>query len=137
MCQIIQLGVRLDMYLTIKTSDEIAEICLYNEHELEKEKKWDAGYELSETILTEIDNILGSDFDLLFGIVVFVGPGSFTGLRIGISVANALAYGKNISIVGEGGNDWINNGIDRLMSGENDKIVTPKYGGEANITQPH
>lgn len=36
-------------------------------------------------------------------IVVHTGPGSFTGLRIGVTTANALAYALNIPIVGIAG----------------------------------
>jgi tRNA threonylcarbamoyladenosine biosynthesis protein TsaB len=33
------------------------------------------------------------------GVVCFKGPGSFTGLRIGLTVGNALAYAQNIPVV--------------------------------------
>lgn len=124
------------MYLAIKTADKVSEIYLYNDLVLTKEKKWEAGRELSKSLLSEIKKIISGDFNILKGLIVFVGPGSFTGLRIGISVMNALAYGKNLPIVGENGDDWAEKGIKRLQNGENDKIVMPEYGGEANITTP-
>jgi tRNA threonylcarbamoyl adenosine modification protein YeaZ len=36
----------------------------------------------------------------LEGVIVCLGPGSFTGIRIGLSVANAFAWSLNIPIVG-------------------------------------
>ena len=69
-------------------------------------------------------------------LIVFTGPGSFTGLRIGITTMNSLAYGLDIPIVGVNGEKWIENGLQRLNDGENDRIITPHYGAEANITSP-
>jgi len=70
------------------------------------------------------------------GLVVYQGPGSFTGLRIGITVFNTLAYTNKWPIVGTTGDNWRQAGIQRLEQGENDEIVLPEYGGEANITTP-
>jgi tRNA A37 threonylcarbamoyladenosine modification protein TsaB len=72
----------------------------------------------------------------LSGLVVFKGPGSFTGLRIGITVMNSLAYANGLPIVGITGERWQQEGLQRLAAGENDTIVMPEYGGEANITKP-
>lgn len=125
------------MYLAIKTSDKITELYLYDGLTFKKEKKLEVGRELSKVLLGEINNIVGDDgFDVLNGLIMFIGPGSFTGLRIGISTMNALAYGKALPIVGVKGEDWLQQGIKRLKNKENDKIVLPEYGGEANITQP-
>ncbi len=42
-----------------------------------------------------------SKFEFLEGIEVETGPGSFTGLRVGVSVANALGYSLNIPVNGK------------------------------------
>lgn len=75
-------------------------------------------------------------FKKITGIVVFRGPGSFTGLRIGITVANALADSLGIPIVGEGNSNWLETGRERLSQHENDRLILPLYGAPANISQP-
>lgn len=55
----------------------------------------------SQTVLFTIDKILKENklkIDQVNGIMVDEGPGSFTGLRIGISIANALGFLLGISI---------------------------------------
>lgn len=41
------------------------------------------------------------DFSDLEGVEVEEGPGSFTGLRVGVSVANALGFALNIPVNGK------------------------------------
>ena len=41
------------------------------------------------------------EFKDLKEVEVEIGPGSFTGLRVGVSVANALGYSLNIPVNGK------------------------------------
>ena len=56
----------------------------------------------SETMLNMVENVLAnartavSDIDLF---AVSAGPGSFTGVRIGVSIIKGLAFGRNIPCV--------------------------------------
>jgi len=100
---------------------------------------WEAGRELAKGLLGFLERELSfhnKAWADVTGIVVYKGPGSFTGLRIGITVCNSLAYASELPIVGTTGDDWRNDGCKRLAQGENDAIVLPEYGGEANITAP-
>jgi len=100
---------------------------------------WEANRDLAKGLLGYIQSQLesqGKTWKSLTGLGVFKGPGSFTGLRIGITVLNTISYSEGIPIVGETGEAWQKNAVERLLAGESDKIVLPEYGGEANITQP-
>ena len=83
--------------------------------------------------LPEPDDRIFADLE---GLLVFRGPGSFTGLRIGITVMNTIAYGQNIPIVGTNGDDWLDDGVSYLQNEENHQVVLPEYGAEARITKP-
>jgi tRNA threonylcarbamoyladenosine biosynthesis protein TsaB len=125
--------------LTLRTDKPEAEIGLYdNETQLAYEI-WTAHRELAETIHKKLSNLLtqlNKSIDNIEGIVCFKGPGSFTGLRIGLTVANALVYAQGIPVVAKSNSNWIEEGIRDLLDGQNDKVALPEYGAEANITQP-
>jgi tRNA threonylcarbamoyladenosine biosynthesis protein TsaB len=127
------------LILTIRTDKPEAELGLYDDAKQLSYLAWLAHRELAETIHLKLKTILDEnkkDLHEILGIVFFKGPGSFTGLRIGASVANALADALEAHIVGETGDQWLQQGIDRLGSGADDKLVLPEYGSEPHITLP-
>jgi tRNA threonylcarbamoyladenosine biosynthesis protein TsaB len=127
------------LILTIKTDQPEAELALYEDDDLQNKVSWQAHRQLAETIHAKIKELLakqGQTTDDIKGIVCFKGPGSFTGLRIGLSVGNALAYGLAVSVVSQEGQDWQVIGIKRLITGENEVTAMPEYGAEAHITKP-
>lgn len=124
--------------LAVKTDQPEAEICLYDGNTVLKKETWTAHRQLAETIHAKAAELLKScdkDWQDIKGIVCFKGPGSFTGLRIGMSVANAIAYGVDAKIVSEQGKQWREDGIKRLQSGDTEVVAMPEYGAEAHITQ--
>ncbi len=126
------------MILYIDTSTPVCKLT-FTGGTVELERSWEAGRKLSLGLLSFIQDSLheaGTDWAGIAGIVVFRGPGSFTGLRIGASVMNALANARNISIVGTAGDEWKQLGCTRLEAGESDQVVIPDYGADANITTP-
>ena len=123
--------------LTIRTDKPEAEIGLYDGQRQLEYEVWHAHRELSTTIHAKVEALLTRQHKQLQdveGIVGFAGPGSFTGLRIGLNVANVLAYGLQIPVVGAQ-EDWIESGIARLESGDHDIIALPEYGAPVHITQ--
>ena len=125
--------------LTIRTDKSISEIAIYEDKNKLQEAKWEAHRTLADSIHLQIKKLLETsklDWHNIQGLVCFKGPGSFTGLRIGISVANALSYSLNCPVVSQAGDNWQSIGIDRLLNHENEKVALPEYGAEAKITKP-
>jgi len=127
------------LIVTIRTDQPIAEVGLFADGEQLAYVRWEAHRALSATLHRKIDDMLHEhhkSFADLQGIVCFKGPGSFTGLRIGLAVANALAYSLHIPIVSVLGEDWRQSGIDSILQGDNEAIALPLYGAPVHITQP-
>ena len=128
------------MILTIRTDNPEAEVGLFKSDGTEVSyKKWQAHRELEATLLASIEQLLNeadAEKTVLTGVVVYAGPGSFTGLRIGFTVANTLSAGLGIGNVKSGGPDWVKNGISLLSSVKTPQILLPDYVGQANITKP-
>lgn len=127
------------LVLTLRTDKPEAELGLYTDDKQIDYESWQAHRELSETIHKKLDELLtrqGKSLQDVGGIVGFQGPGSFTGLRIGLTVANTLAYGLGIPALTSAGDDWQKTGIQRLKAGEADKVLLPEYGSSPHITKP-
>lgn len=125
------------MILAVRSDKPEAEIYLLdNNGTVVRQKIWDAGRTLAKNLLGELDELVNGDFDQLTGLIAYKGPGSFTGLRIGITTQNAIAYGKQLPIVGTTGENWLADGVQRLQDNQNDKIVLPDYGAAPHITKP-
>ena len=100
------------------------------------QKLWQADRTLAHDLPGEVDKLVNGNYGQLSGIIVYKGPGSFTGLRIGITVANAIAYGQSLPIVAVAGDNWLADGVNQLKDGADDKIALPEYGAAPHITPP-
>ncbi len=91
----------------------------------EREYKWESGRDLAENLHAFIKEKLfenDADFSDITEITFMSGPGSFTGLRIGAAVVNALASELNIPLYDHNGNKV--------------PVILPIYDRPANISKP-
>lgn len=128
------------MILGIRTDSHEAELYLYRIEGREiASVRWLADRELAHYLLKKIEEFLKSqnaEWGNIKGLFVFKGPGSFTGLRIGLTVMNTIAYSRNLPIVGGEGENWVEKSLERLLAGEDEKMILPVYGLPVRITKP-
>ena len=91
----------------------------------DKEYQWESGRDLAENLHAFLRDKLaenGADFSDISEITFMSGPGSFTGLRIGAAVVNALASELNVPLY-----DHLGNKV---------PVILPIYDRPANISKP-
>jgi len=108
-------------------------------------KTWVSQHNQSDELLPNIDKLLkkqGIEPTQLNSVAVNLGPGSFTGLRVGISVANAFGYGLQIPVIGKA--NLTGNAQERIgqllkLTANTKKFrqVLPEYGRPPRITKPN
>ena len=127
------------MILALRSDKPEAELYLFDDGKKIAEIKWEAHRELADTLLSKIKEILVNNNvadNEITGIIMHTGEGSFTGLRIGTTVANAMSYSLGVPIVEAEGENWINEGLGKITSSKPGNLVVPKYNAEPNISQP-
>jgi tRNA threonylcarbamoyladenosine biosynthesis protein TsaB len=91
------------LLLAIDTATRFAGLALYDGETVRSESYWYSHNNHSVELMPELVRMLdrqGLSAQDLAVIGVAIGPGSFTGLRIGLSVAKGLAQARDIPILG-------------------------------------
>lgn len=91
------------MFLAIDTATEFAGLALYDEDTLWAEEIWHAARNHTVELMPRLNRMLQKanlKVSELEGIAVSIGPGSYTGVRIGVAVAKGLALPYNLSVIG-------------------------------------
>ncbi len=91
------------MQLAIDTSTNTASVALVQDSEVLAELTWRSGQNHTVELLPQLAHLLNQaklNLQSASGIIVARGPGSFNGLRVGVSTAKGLAFSLGIPIVG-------------------------------------
>lgn len=93
------------MLVAIDTSTDIASLALVRDSLVLAELTWRSGQNHTIQLLPNLEHLLklvGADARSIEGVIVAKGPGSFNGLRVGISAAKGLAFSLGVPIAGIG-----------------------------------
>ena len=89
--------------LAIDTSTLAAGLALYRDGGVLAELQWPAGRAQTSALLAEVERLLmlaGLAVGELGAVATATGPGSFNGLRVGMSAAKGLAFALDVPLVG-------------------------------------
>lgn len=91
------------MVLAIETSTLQGSAALVDGSGLKASRQWRGPSSHSETLTAEIEELLHESLlspHQLSALAVDIGPGSFTGIRVGVNAARALAYALDRPLMG-------------------------------------
>ena len=91
------------LFLAIETSSVQGSLALFRDRDVVKEVHFDKGLTCVRDIAEHVRSALQSEgltVRALEGIAVSVGPGSYTGVRVGVTAAKTLGFALEIPVVG-------------------------------------
>ncbi|MBQ7454154.1 MAG: tRNA (adenosine(37)-N6)-threonylcarbamoyltransferase complex dimerization subunit type 1 TsaB [Selenomonadaceae bacterium] len=88
--------------LAIETATRAASVAVIFDGKILAETVRSSPQSFSETLLPQVEEVIkvSDAFQKIDAVAVSIGPGSFTGLRIGLATAKALVYAWGTKIIG-------------------------------------
>ena len=89
------------MFLSLDSSAVTASVALTDGDRVIKSEFVNSGLTHSETLLPMVKRVMGdNEFSSLDAVAITAGPGSFTGVRIGVATVKGIAFAGNIPCYG-------------------------------------
>jgi tRNA threonylcarbamoyl adenosine modification protein YeaZ len=113
------------MLLAIDTSTESASLALVQDSQVLAETTWRCGQNHSMELLPRLAHLLNEakiELQSIDCVMVAKGPGSFNGLRVGLSTAKGLAFSLGIPIIGVSSLE-----LEAYQHAENDLPICPIF----------
>ncbi len=123
--------------LAIDTATQYISIALHDGQQVRAEQTWFSqnhhSAELAPAVATLLDHA-GMTPDDLVALAVSIGPGSYTGLRIGVALAKGIASAKKLPLVGVSTLDVLASGqppspgaLILVLRAGRDRVTTARY----------
>lgn len=130
----------------IDTSSDRAGVALFDGHD-DSVIAWNANRNHTVDTLAQLDHLLrlsGWSLQQLDGIVVATGPGSFSALRVGLSIAKALAFSLQVPMIGIPTTDaiagqfaWTTRPVLAVMRAGRGRVVWSHYAERRPLGAPN
>jgi tRNA threonylcarbamoyladenosine biosynthesis protein TsaB len=91
------------MLLAVDTSTTQVGLALYNENEVLAEMIWTSKQHHTSQLASALSDLMKRcdvTMDKVEALGVAIGPGSFTSLRVGLSLVKGIAFARNIPVIG-------------------------------------
>jgi tRNA threonylcarbamoyladenosine biosynthesis protein TsaB len=129
----------------IDTSSDRAGVALFDGHDVSV-LAWNAHRRHTVDTLAQLDHLLelaGIPVHQIDGVAVAIGPGSFSALRVGLSIAKGLVFSLNVPIVGIPTTDaiaahlaWVDRPVIAVMTAGRGRVVWNRYEDETALDRP-
>jgi len=134
------------MILAIDTATRSASLAVHDGAAVRAEFTWDTSDHHTVELMPRMVEMLAQinvTIDQLSGLGVSIGPGSFTGVRVGVALAKGLAVSRNIPIVGVRSTDilaqavnWCKPPLVIVVRAGRNRLIAARYTKTRSEWQP-
>lgn len=125
------------MLLALDTATQLMSLALYDGYNLLAEQTWHTDFnhsiQLAPTLQLLLDRANVASMDLT-ALAVCIGPGSYSGLRVGVSLAKGMAAARHLPLIGISALDIIacaqphySDGLIVVVQAGRERIIVGRY----------
>jgi tRNA threonylcarbamoyladenosine biosynthesis protein TsaB len=134
------------MILAIDTATRSASLAVHDGTNVRAEFTWDTSDHHTVELMPRLVELLAQinlSIEQISGLGVSIGPGSFTGVRVGVALAKGLAVSRNIPIVGVRSTDilayavnWCKPPLVIVVRAGRNRLIAARYTKTRSEWQP-